>query len=98
MSFISLLLFFIFFPYLIICAPGIGSRHTNQGFHTRLEYVIDPDPGTPARCLFVWHRLPPYLYIEPDELHQFNATILGTINIESSTSESHPFAYCFYII
>jgi hypothetical protein len=97
MSLIPLFIFLTFFPYIIISAPGISSRHTGTGFHTRLEYTIDPDPSMPARCLFVWHRLPPYLYIEPDELHHLNATIIGTINIETSASQSHPFAYCFIL-
>jgi len=97
MSLIPLYILLIFFPYIIISAPEIGSRHTSTGFHTRLEYAIDPDRSMPARCLFVWHRLPPYLYIEPDELHQLNATIMGTINIETSASQSHPFAYCFIL-
>jgi hypothetical protein len=97
MSYILLFLFLTLFPYIIICAPSITSRHISTGLHTRLEYGIDPDPATPARCLFVWHRLPPYLYIEPDELHQLNATILGSINIETATSQSHPFAYCFIL-
>jgi hypothetical protein len=92
-----LFLCLIFLPYLSIAAPDISSRHTGTGFHSRLEYSIDPDPATPAQCLFVWHRLPPYLYIEPDELHQLNATILGSINIETATSQSHPFAYCFIL-
>lgn len=91
------ILFVFLFPSLILSAPEIGSRHINNGFHTRLEYVIDPDPSMPARCLFVWHRLPPYLYIEPDELYQLKAIILGTINIEASASQSHPFAYCFML-
>ncbi|CAF1187268.1 unnamed protein product [Adineta steineri] len=97
MSLTSLCIFFFFLPCIIISAPNIGSRYTGTGFHTRLEYTIDPDPSMPARCLFVWHRLPPYLYIEPDELHQLNATILGSINIETSASQSHPFAYCFIL-
>jgi len=87
----------VFLPSIIQSAPEIGSRHISNGFHTRLEYVVDPDPSTPTRCLFVWHRLPPYLYIEPDELYRLNATILGTINIETSASQSHPFAYCFIL-
>ena len=82
---------------MIISAPNIISRHTSNGFHTRLDYTIDPDPSMPVRCLFVWHRLPPYLYVEPDELYQLNATIIGTINIEASASQSHPFAYCFIL-
>ncbi|UJR13516.1 hypothetical protein I4U23_000530 [Adineta vaga] len=97
MLLISFYLVLIFAPYSIISAPDVSSRHTGTGFHSRLEYSIDPDPATPARCLFVWHRLPPYLYIEPDELLQLNATILGSINIESSASQSHPFAYCFIL-
>ncbi len=97
MSLIPLFICLIFYPYLILSAPEISSRHIGTGLHTRLEYAIDPDPSMPARCLFVWHRLPPYLYVEPDELHQLNATILGTINIETSTSQSHPFAYCFIL-
>jgi len=97
MSLTLLFLFLTLFPYIIISTPSITSRHISTGFHTRLEYTIDPDPSIPARCLFVWHRLPPYLYIEPDELHQLNATILGSINIETATSQSHPFAYCFIL-
>ncbi|CAF4905510.1 unnamed protein product [Rotaria sp. Silwood2] len=50
-----------------------------------------------SKCLFVWHRLPPYLYIEPEELNQLKATIIGSINIETSSSQSHPFAYCFIL-
>lgn len=94
---ILLVLFVIYFPCIIKSAPEISSRHIGHGFHTRLEYEIDSDPSTPSRCLFIWHRLPPYLYVEPDELHQLNATILGTIDIEASTSQSHPFAYCFIL-
>jgi hypothetical protein len=97
MSLISRFIFLVFLPSIIQSAPEIGSRHISNGFHNHLEYTIDPDPAMPARCLFVWHRLPPYLYIEPDELHQLNATILGTINIETSASQSHPFAYCFIL-
>jgi hypothetical protein len=97
MSVRLLCIFLLFLPSIIKSAPEIGSRHISTGFHNRLEYAIDPDPATPVRCLFVWHRLPPYLYIEPDELHQLNATILGTINIETSESQSHPFAYCFIL-
>jgi hypothetical protein len=97
MSFVQWFIFLIIFPDIILSAPGISSRHTSTGFHTRLDYVIDPDPAMPTRCLFVWHRLPPYLYVEPDELHQLNATIIGSINIETSTSQSHPFAYCFIL-
>lgn len=97
MSLIPLFIFFIFFPCIINSAPQISSRHTGTGFHTHLEYAIDPDPSMPTQCLFVWHRLPPYLYIEPDDLHQLNATIVGTINIEASASQSHPFAYCFIL-
>lgn len=94
------ILFIIFltrFSYIIHCAPDISSRHTNTGFHTRLDYIINPDSTIPIHCLFVWHRLPPYLYIEPDELYQLNATIIGSINIEASTGQSHPFAYCFIL-
>jgi hypothetical protein len=97
MSLLPLLMFLTFFPCIIISAPEISSRHTGTGFHTRFEYAIDPDPSIPTRCLFVWHRLPPYLYVEPDELYPLNATILGTINIEASESQSHPFAYCFIL-
>ena len=88
---------FLFSLRSILGAPDISSRYTNNGFHSRFDINIDPDPSTPARCLFVWHRLPPYLYIEPDELNQLNATILGTIDIEASTSHSHPIAYCFVL-
>ena len=91
------LLYCFILPVLILSAPHISSRHTSNGFHTRLDYSVDPDPSTPARCLFVWHRLPPYLYVEPDDLYRLNATILGNINIEASTSQSHPFAYCFLL-
>lgn len=97
MSSILLIIFLICFPCIILSAPEISSRHIGTGLHTRLEYAIDPDPSMPSRCLFVWHRLPPYLYVEPDELQQLNATILGTINIETSASQSHPFAYCFIL-
>ena len=97
MSFIVLIVLLIFLPSIIISAPEISSRHTGTGFHTRLDYAIDHDPAMPTRCLFVWHRLPPYLYIEPDELHPLNATIIGTINIEASASQAHPFAYCFIL-
>ena len=93
----SLSILLLLVPSLILSSPNIGSRHIANGFHSRLEYHIDPDPSTPARCLFVWHRLPPYLYIEPDELHRFNATILGSIDIEAATSQAHPFAYCFIL-
>lgn len=81
----------------INAAPEIGSRFTNNGFHSRFEITIDPDPSKPSRCLFVWHRLPPYLYVEPDELYQLNATILGSIDIEAPASKAHPFAYCFIL-
>ncbi|CAF1644481.1 unnamed protein product [Adineta ricciae] len=97
MSSIRFCLFLIFCSYGVLSAPNVGSRHIGNGFHTRLEYSIDPDPASPAQCLFVWHRLPPYLYIEPDELHHLNAVILGSINIEASASQSHPFAYCFIL-
>jgi hypothetical protein len=97
MSLIPLIIFLTIFPYIIVAAPDISSRHISNGLHTRLEYTIDPDPSAPARCLFVWHRLPPYLYVEPDDLHQLHATIVGAINIESSASQSHPFAYCFVL-
>ncbi|CAF4626593.1 unnamed protein product [Rotaria socialis] len=97
MWFISLIIFLVLFPDTIFSAPGISSYYKNTGFHTRLEYVIDSDPTKPTHCLFVWHRLPPYLYIEPDELYQLNATIVGFINIEASASQSHPFAYCFLL-
>lgn len=97
MLLIVVLLSLFYLPSIVITAPEVGSRHTGTGFHNRLEYTIDPDPHIPTKCLFVWHRLPPYLYIEPDDLHSLNATILGTIDIEASTSQSHPFAYCFIL-
>lgn len=92
----------LFFRFvLLICsvfgAPDISSRQTSRGLHTRFDYAIDPDPSMPARCLFVWHRLPPYLYVEPEQLRDLNATLLGSIDTEASTSESHPFAYCFIL-
>jgi hypothetical protein len=70
MSLMLQFIFLVFLPSVIRSAPEISSRHTGSGFHNRLEYTVYPDPAVPARCLFVWHRLPPYLYIEPDELHQ----------------------------
>ena len=97
MSLIGVFICLLYFPSMIITAPEIGSRHTGHGFHNRLEYTIDPDQNQGTRCLYVWHRLPPYLYVEPDELHSLKATILGDIDIEASTSQSHPFAYCFIL-
>ena len=97
MFWLTLLLILICTSCLVRSAPGIGSRRTGTGFHTRLDYEINPDPSVPARCLFAWYRLPPYLYVEPEELARYNATVLGSVNIESSTSQSHPFAYCFVL-
>lgn len=97
MFWLTLLLIGICTSCLVRSAPDIGSRRTGTGFHTRLDYEINPDPSMPARCLFVWHRLPPYLYVEPEELARYNATVLGSVNIEASTSQSHPFACCFVL-
>ncbi|CAF4104562.1 unnamed protein product, partial [Rotaria sordida] len=97
MLFISLIIYVILFPNIIYSSPGVSSRYKTNGFHTHLEYRIDPDLTMDSQCLFVWHRLPPYLYIEPEELYQLNATIIGSINIERSSSQSHPFAYCFIL-
>jgi hypothetical protein len=97
MFWLTLLLISLCACCLVRSAPDIGSRRTGTGFHTRLDYEINPDPSMPARCLFVWHRLPPYLYVEPEELARYNATVMGSINIEASTSQSHPFAYCFVV-
>ncbi|CAF1132623.1 unnamed protein product [Rotaria sp. Silwood1] len=97
MLLISLIIYFIFYPNIIKSSPSVTSRYKITGYHTWLEYQIHPDIQQPIKCLFVWHRLPPYLYIEPEELNKLNATIIGKIDIEKSSSESHPFAYCFIL-
>ncbi|CAF0804199.1 unnamed protein product [Didymodactylos carnosus] len=81
----------------IQCAPTITSRIRGLGYHKFLDYYIEPDINKPAKCLFVWHRLPEYLYVDPEDLYRLNATIMGTIDIESSASNSHPFVYCFVL-
>jgi hypothetical protein len=84
MTWISLLLRTLLLSAIVLGVPTITSRRTGIGFHT-------------SKCLFIWHRLPSYLYVEPDELARLNATVLGSINIEAATSQTHPFAYCLIL-